>query len=176
MLNGILVILSAIVVIVLLWGTIIARHLKTLLDAIEDEWWLLYESLSKKSDLIPNLIETIRMYDQSKEELFKQLIEQRSAYNKEYFPLPSKIEKELDINKILKEVINWAVMQDRVKTDTNFLELKKEIYDLNKNIEERTRTYNNMVRYYNERRNFSLIRPVATLFKYEHLNIFETEF
>jgi LemA protein len=176
MLNGILVIFGAIVIIVLLWGTIIAKHLKTLTDAVEAEWWLLYESLSKKSDLIPNLIETIRMYDQSKEDLFKQLIDQRSAYNKEYFPFPSKIEKELDLNKTLKEVVDWAVQQDRLKSDTNFLELKKEIYDLNKNIEERTRTYNTMVRYYNDRRNFSLIKPVATLFKYDHLNIFETEY
>ena len=171
-----MVIISAVAIIILLWGAIVANHLKHLTNAIESEWWLIYESLSKKSDLIPNLIETIRAHDQSKEELLEKLISERSVYNKEYFPLPSKIEKELDLNLLLKEVVDWAENHDRLKVDTNFLEIRKEIYDLNENIEARIKTYNNMVRYYNERRNFSLVKPIASLFKYEHMNIFETEY
>ncbi|MFA6991772.1 MAG: LemA family protein [Candidatus Gracilibacteria bacterium] len=174
--DGFLVILGAIIIIILLWITIAVHHLKNLQKGIEEEWWVLYEMLTKKSDLIPNIIETVRMYDKSKEEQIKPLIEVRAKYNKEYFPLPQKIEYELDLNKLLKDFIEDAGKGREIATDTNFLEIKKEIYDVSENIEEKTNLFNKMVRYYNDHRDFPLIRPVAKLFKYNRLNIFETEF
>lgn len=178
---NILIIASAVILILLLWLVVGFRHLKHLKLAVKDQWEFVDEDLRKRQSLVPNLIETVRIYDQTREELIEKVITMRYKAAKEYNPGARKIEYEHDLSMAINELIGLgsnsggsADVAD-LGSDTNFLELKKEIDDLEKNIEDRTNKYNAMVRYYNTHRRILFLQPLAGLFRFGVEDIFEME-
>lgn len=179
---NILIVASAAILILLLWLVVGFRHLKHLKLAVKDQWEFVDEDLRKRQSLVPNLIETVRIYDQTREELIEKVIAIRYKAAKEYNPGARKIEYEHDLSTAINELIDLgsgsggsAGGNTNLSSDTNFLELKKEIDDLEKNIEERTGKYNAMVRYYNTHRRILFLQPLAGLFRFGVEDIFEVE-
>lgn len=172
---NILIIASAIILILLLWLVVGFRHLKHLKLAVKDQWEFVDEDLRKRQSLVPNLIETVRIYDQTREELIEKVIATRYKAAKEYNPGARKIEYEHDLSATINELVALGAGVAGLGSDTNFLELKKEIDDLEKNIEERTNKYNGMVRYYNTHRRILFLQPLAGLFRFGAEDIFEME-
>jgi LemA protein len=173
-LNLIIVVL-ALIVIAIFWVAVGVRHLKFLRGEIKNEWDLMEEDLRKRQDLIPNLIETVRMFSNDQEATIQKLIETRILAAKEAIPSIRKIEYENDLTSDLNTIFEAANSNSKLATDTNFLELRKEIEDMSQTVETKTRKYNEMVRYYNGHRKFLLLKPIAAIFGYERLNIFEME-
>ncbi len=174
-LKNILIVVSAVVFIVLLWTIIGFRYLKGLKKQIAEQWEKVDEKLRKRQDLIPNLIETLRMYDQNQEVLIKNLIEQRMRAAKEYFAGPKKIEYEYDVSKSIGEIFGLAVGNKNFGSDTNFLELKKEIEDLMTGIEEESKKHNEIVRKYNQQKDSWILAILAKVFGFKEADIFEGE-
>ncbi len=172
---NILIIVSAVVVILLLWLIVGVRHLKHLKKEVYDQWELVAVNLRKRADLVPNLIETVRTYDQGQEELIGEFIKQRQTAARLYIPGAKKIEYEHDLSMTINKVIGLGKENRDLGRDTNFLELKKEIHDLEENAIEKTKKHNEMVRSYNRHRKSLLLRPLAGIFGYSRLNIFEVE-
>lgn len=172
---NILIIVSAAAVIFLLWIIVGTRYLQNLRHGIREQWDFIDESLRKRHDLIPNLVETIRWYLQNQEELIGKFVVDRSLAAKEYFPGPKKIELEHELSMTINKAIDLGNMNKELASDTNFLELRTEIDDLEKNIEEKTKKYNEMARYYNRHREIILLLPLALIFRFKRENIFEVE-
>lgn len=172
---NILILVSAIVVLLLLWLIIGVRHLKHLKGEVSQQWELVDEGLRKRQDLVPNLIETVKIFVPNQEQFLEQIIQERQRAAKEYQPSAGKIEFEHDLSASLGKIFDMRRDARDLATDTNFLELKKEISDLSKNVHEKTKKYNEMVRYYNKHRKSFLLSPIARVFKYGNLDIFEME-
>ncbi len=168
-------ILSAIAVIVLLWSMIGVRHLSRLRKEVLEKWELIRAALAKRADLLPNLVETVRGFSDQKEDLVEKIIQQRKKASKLEEPGAKKIEYELDLTASINELIAVEKSVNALGKDTNFLELKKEINDLEQNIEEQTRLYNEMVRHYNKQRNLWVWVVLAKIFGYKEAGIFEIE-
>lgn len=171
---NILIIVSAAVLILLLWIVVGVRHLRRLRKEIRGQWEILDEGLRKRHDLIPNLIETVRMYDKEQENLIERIIKERTEAEKEYYSGVNKIEYEYDLTSSINQLFELGEGKE-LGRDTNFLELRKEIRDIEKNVEEKTKKYNEMVRYYNKQRGFVLLKPIAFVFGFKVENIFEFE-
>ncbi len=172
---NLIIVVLALVIIAIFWVAVGVRHLKFLQKAIKNEWELIDEDLRKRQDLIPNLIETVRAFANDQEAVIQRLIEMRILAAKEYFPSVKKIEYENDLTRDLNMIFEMAKANSKLATDTNFLELRKEIEDMEQTVETKTRKYNEMVRYYNEHRKFVLLKPISAIFGFERLDIFETE-
>lgn len=172
---NILIIVSTAIFLIILWAIVAVRHLKHLKLSILDEWELVDESLRKRHDLIPNLIETVRMYSQQKEELLEKLIAQRQIAAMAFGSTLPKIEAEHTLSDSVDEVLEVGKEIAELGKDTNFLELKTEIDDLEQAIEIKVKNYNQMVRYYNSHRRIFLLVPMATIFGFGNINIFEFE-
>lgn len=170
-----LIILSSVVVLLVLWVVVGVRHLKSLRAEIGQEWELTMDSLRKRQDLLPNLVETIRVYDKNQEAIIEELIAERINAAKEYFPGAKKFEYEHTLSSVIGKLIDLGSGNSELGMDTNFLELKKEISDISANIQVKSRQYNEMVRYYNRHINLFLLRPIALVFHFEVLDIFEFE-
>ena len=174
-LTNILILVSAAVIILLLWGIVGVRHLKRLRKEVSDQWGVIYDALRKRQDIVPNLIETVRAHKEDQEELFKGLIKDRMNAAKEQEPGEKKIELEYDLSKAIDAVFALEKDEGELASDTNFLELKKEIDDLERSIEDQSKKYNEMVRLYDKHRRLVFLKPVAAIFGFEMVNIFEVE-
>lgn len=169
--------LMAVTVVVLLafWAVVGYRHFKRLKKSVEEQWETVYMDLRKRNDIVPLLIETVRNYDKNQEELMQKLITLRPKASKLYEPSAEKVEAELNLSALINEIFDLGRENKDLRTDTTFLEVGKEIDDLEKNLEERVGKYNDMVRYYNSHLRMFILAPVAMIFGFKKRNIFEVE-
>lgn len=172
---NILIIGSAVVLLLVLWVIVGVRHLLGLRQRIREEWEVLDESLRKRHDMLPNLIETVRGFTADRESLLQDMIDKRMRAAREHGAGGKKIEYEHDLSKVIDKVIDLGRSFQELSKDTNFLELRKEIEDLEGHIEEKSKNYNEMVRYYNRHRSGILLRPLAVIWGLKAENIFEVE-
>lgn len=170
----ILMLAVGILFILILWMIVGVRHLNNLKHGVFGQWELVDERLRKRQDVLPLLIEITRRHVK-KEDLMDKLIEERLKAAKEYFPGAKKIEFEFDLSKRIDEVLALSGEEKNLAKDTNFLEIRKEINDLEEEIDARSKKYNEMVRYYNKHRNFIFVRPLAAIFAFKNFNIFDFE-
>ncbi|MBI2634312.1 LemA family protein [Candidatus Peregrinibacteria bacterium] len=120
---------SAAVFLALLWGSVVVRH-RVFLKKIEMGKRLAVEELlRKKLDLIPNLIETFRRHDMSRNELVDRLIKARTEAR-----IGLKDSEEL--NAALQKMLGLENEIESLKKDTNFLELKREIGEVDEKCRE----------------------------------------
>lgn len=149
------------------------QYLKHLKKDIAIYWEEIDEFLRKRQDLIPNLIETIRQYIEFSET--KNLIAARIKAAKEYFPGMEKIEYEHDLSGLINKAISLGKADAELNRDTNFLELKKEIEDIESVLEVKSKIYNEKVRAYNKNIDSILMRPVTSMGRFKRADIFEFE-
>ena len=167
------IIVGAIVFLCALWAVVAVRYLKTLKKQIDEQWELIDEQLRGRQSLLPNLIETVRVYFKDKEELLEKMIVARIKAAKEYSRGIQKIEYEHDLSLIIEEVKDLKKENQEFSKDTNFLELKTKLHEIGNDLNEKVKQYNEMVRHYNGHRNSMMLRPIANVYKYGILNIFE---
>jgi len=172
---NILIVIGSLLILAMLWAIVGVRHLRFLKEGVDEHWELIDEKLRKRQGLIPNMIETVRMFTKDEEELIKTLMKERMLAAKEYMPTANKIIYEYDITKTINDLFNLGNKYEALKMDTNFLELRKEIDDVENILEERTTTYNDMIRQYNRHLNSIILKPLAKIFGFQPANIFEIE-
>lgn len=172
---NILIIGSAVVLLLALWVIVGVRHLKGLKIRISEEWEIVGEGLRKRHDMLPNLIETVRRFSPDQESMLQKMINERTLASREYGASGKKIEYEHDLSKRIDKVFDLGRSFQELSKDTNFLELRKKIDDLEINIEEKTKIFNKMVRYYNRHRKNLLLLPLAAVWGFKPENIFEVE-
>jgi len=172
---NILIISSAIIIFIILWMFSVKFYLDNLKKRTQEYWQLIEIALAKRYDLMPNLIETVRKYTDKQGAMLERLINVRHKAI-EYKDLnATKIELEYDLTRVINKIIDLGRTFKDLSLDTNFLELRKEIDDLEKNLEEKSSQYNEMVRSYNRARKSVFTRLWAKIFKHYPLNIFEIE-
>lgn len=170
-----LVVGGAVAFLLLLWIIVGVRHLNHLRDVINEQWGSVLEGLAKRADMLPNLIETVRKFVEGQEVLIERMIQQRVTASREYLPGAKKLEYEHDLTTTINEMFALGRKNQELGRDTNFLELKKEMDDLEQNIEQKTKKYNGMVREYNSHRKSVYLKPIAAFMRYKVENIFDVE-
>lgn len=154
--------------------------MRTIRDDINLRWYNIVEKLQYRQDLIPNLIETVRLYLKEDElgeheKLINQTIEIRSRAARNVDPGAPKVVVEHDLSRHIKQLINLGGKYNNLGRSTNYLELNKDFDDLNKNINEMAIKYNEKVRNHNlELSRFYNYIP-AKLMNYSKKTIFEFE-
>lgn len=166
---------GTIVVILMLWSIVGVRHLKNLKKNVDVHWENVDEKLRKRHDLIPNLIETFRSYNQNQEALIENLIKERLNAAKEYGVSAKKIEYEHDLSRSINEIFALGSQIADLAKDTNFLELKREFDEIEREMEAIAKNYNEVVRVYNGHMMIIFLRPITSIFHFKKLNIFEVE-
>jgi LemA protein len=153
-------------------------HIRSLRDELNFKWYNLNDLLQYRQDLIPNLIETVRLFvPKSKldEDLIKKIIEIRARAGKNVKPGAAKIVIEHDLSRHIEKLFKLGIIYKELGTSTNFLELKKEFKDLREKIEKSSNEYNEAVRRHN-----IILRKIynkipALIMRYKEKFIFEFE-
>ena len=140
-----LLILLGIAVLVLFYFVGIYNKLVRKRSMMEEGWSGIDVQLKKRYNLIPNLVETVKGYASHEKETLNQVIEARnSALNAEGVKAQTSAEKNL--NSALANIFALSEAYPDLKANTNFLQLQKELSDIEGDIEKARRYFNATVR------------------------------
>jgi len=168
---SIIVPIVTVLTILAIWSFVGIRHFKMLQSGILQKWKMLDIKIKMRHSLIPNLIETIRKHTLTEDH--SGIIESRAKAMREYFPSGKKFEYEYDLTVEIERILAYGDEHNSIQFNTNFLELRKELTDLYSEMEFLSNEYNAQVRKYNKDLNLVILRPVAFLFGFKFVNIFD---
>lgn len=177
--NLVFIIFGVVIILIFLFSVAVI-HIRSLRDDINIRWYNLIDKLQYRQDLVPNLIETVRLFIPQNEipqhnDLISQIIEIRSRAGKNTKASAEKIVVEHNLSDHLKKLFDLGLKYPEFAKSTNFLELKKELSDIRADIEKLSDEYNQKVRHHNNviKRPYN-IAP-AFLLRYKRKQIFEFE-
>lgn len=168
------IIIILIIFIALIWAIVIYNKLVNDRITSQAAWSDIDVQLKRRHDLIPKLIEAVKQYASYESSLLQSVTELRSqAKTIENISQRENIERELhtQVHKLI------AVAEDypELKASQNFLELQKDISDVENDIQYARRYYNGSVRNINTRIDSFPDLLIARLFKYKYHEYFQLD-
>jgi LemA protein len=143
-----MIIIVVAIVIVLLYVLLTYNSLITRKMRVSEAFSQIDVQLKRRTDLIPNLVETVKGYAKHEKELFEKITEERSSLVSAKGAMEkAKINNE--ISDTLKSLFAVAENYPDLKASQNFLELQEEISDTEDKIAYSRQFYNSNVMDFN---------------------------
>ena len=138
-------VLAAIILIVVSGAVLIYNRLVKLRNMVKEGWSGIDVQLKRRVSLIPNLVETVKGYAGHERELLSEIAALRSR-SLQARGVGEKGEIETALSKSLGSLMAVAEGYPALKASQNFLELQKELTDIEDQIQMARRYYNGTVR------------------------------
>ena len=161
--------------IVIAWLIFIYNNLIQLNQQVDEGWSYINVQLKRRTDLIPNLIETVKGYAVHEKDVFEKVTKARTEF------LNANTLKETEaadnmLSGALKSLFAVAEAYPDLKANQNFLELQKELSDTEDKIQASRRFYNATVREYSTFLQSFPVNIIGSLFsKFKNKEYFELE-
>lgn len=165
---GLLVLVVAVWVIVA-YNRLVAERLK-----VQTQWSQIDVILKQRSDLIPNLVETVKGYASHEQETLQAVTDARTKYVGSP-DQASKIQSSNVLSGALGRLIAVAEAYPDLKANQNFLDLQKQVGGIESKLADFRQFYNDMVMRYNKQIITVPDVIVAKLFKFEEAEFFNVE-
>jgi len=130
--------------------------------------------LKKRSDLIPNLVETVKGYMKHEKEVLTKITELRSELSHET-ETKDKAKTSNQITETLKTIFAVAENYPQLKANENFLHLQKEMSLIEEQIADRREFFNNSVLLFNTRIQVIPDSLFASILGYKKKDYFKVE-
>lgn len=164
------------VVLVLAIGFIVATYngLVTLRNRVEEAWSDITVQLKRRTDLIPNLVNSVKGYATHEKEVFEKVTEARSAIM-DAKGVKDTAEAENMLEGALKSLFAVTEAYPDLKANQNFMQLQQELVDTEDKIQASRRFYNGGVRDLNTKIQTFPANIVAGMFNFQAKEFFEVE-
>ena len=131
-------------------GWCVARYngLVTLNEDIDKGWSQVQNVLQRRSDLIPNLVETVKGYAAHEKEVFERVADARARLAGAANPAEAAAAN-AGLTSALSRLLAIAEAYPDLKANENFIRLQDELAGTENRIANERRTYNELVRNYN---------------------------
>lgn len=170
-LNPVTILIAVVVLLVLfLWMTY--NSLVALRERIREALSSIDVQLKRRTDLIPNLIESVKGYAKHEKEVFEQVTEARSAIMKAGSP-HEKAEANNMLEGALKSLFAVAEAYPDLKANENFMHLQQELTDTENKISYSRQFYNSNVLEYNTKIKTFPTLLIANQFGFKEEEFFE---
>ena len=172
---GILLIL---VLVGLLWGVSSYNGLVKARNVIQESWRQIDVELNRRYDLIPNLVETVRGYAAHERGVLEKVTSLRQnamalAAQVQGAPNEQRAAAESALTEAVRGLMVSVESYPNLKSNTNYLELQRELADTEDRIAASRRSYNANVRDYNTRIESVPTNIIAGMGKFERATYFE---
>jgi len=163
-----------ILVIVIFFAIIIGIYnsLVKLQNGVEGAWSQINVQLERRSDLIANLVETVKGYATHEKTTFQEVTQARSDLNN-----AQTVKENEKADNILTGTLKslFAVVENypELKADENFLELQDQLSETEDKIAEYREFYNEMVLTYNNKREVFPNNIISNFFSFQEAEFFE---
>lgn len=164
------------ILLVVIVGFLIGTYnsLVTLKNRVEEAWSDITVQLKRRTDLIPNLVNSVKGYATHEKEVFEKVTEARSAImNAKGVADTAKAENMME--GALKSLFAVAEAYPELKANQNFLQLQQELVDTEDKIQASRRFYNGGVRDLNTKIQTFPVNVVAGMFGFQSREFFEVE-
>ena len=130
--------------------------------------------LKRRSDMIPNLVETVKGYAKHEKSVFEEVTKARSALMSAKTPL-EKAEANNMLTAALKTLFAVAEAYPDLKASENFRDLQRQLEDTEDKIAYSRQFYNSNVLEYNSRIKIFPSNLIANMFTFKEEEFFEGE-
>lgn len=128
--------------------------------------------LKKRWDLIPNLVEVVKEYEKHEKETFSQIANLRTnQYNS--MPMNRKIKVNEQLTPEVSKIIVISERYPELKSNENFLQLSRELVQIEDEIANSRKYYNGAVRILNTKIQMFPNNIVASIFGFKQASMFE---
>ena len=141
-------ILIAIVVLIILYVWSLYNGLVTGSTEVDEAWAQIDVQLKRRTDLIPNLVETVKGYAKHEKSVFENVTKARSALMGAKTPGDSAKANDM-LSGALKSLFAVAENYPQLKANENFMELQKELEDTEDKVAYARQFYNTQLMDYN---------------------------
>ncbi len=171
---GVLGALALVVILVVVWGISTYNGLVNAEQQVHTQESNIETQLQRRSDLIPNLVNTVKGYAAHEEEIFTALAEARAKLSG-----ASSLEEMDEANSELSSALNrlMVVVENYpdLKADQNFIGLQDELAGTENRIAQARRDYNEAVQEYNVKLRRFPSNLIAGMFGFEQADLFESD-
>lgn len=162
------------VLIVILWLIAIYNNFIHNKNMVKEGWSGIEVQLKRRANLIPNLVEMVKGYMKHEKELLTRLTELRSESMKTE-NVAEKGKLESAIGRSLASIFAVAEAYPTLTANENFLQLQKEVADIEDHLQMSRRYYNGTVRNWNYLIEAFPSVIVANFFSFKQTDFFEIE-
>jgi len=169
-----LLVVAGIFVVLALWAIGIYNSLIKTRNEIDNSWAQIDVQLKRRSDLVPNLVETVKGYATHERETLEKVIQARNmavgATN-----IEDRMGAENMLTGALKSLFAVSEAYPDLKANTNFLALQEELTSTENKVAFARQYYNDRVLAYNNQRETFPSNIVAGMFNFDRRPFFEVE-
>ena len=165
--GGILVVLAILALILVYNGLVVLRN------RINNAWAQIDVQLKKRSDLVPNLVETVKGYAKHEKTVFENVTKARSAITKAG-SVEEKAKASNMLTAALKSLFAVAENYPKLQASQNFLMLQEELSGIESKIAYARQFYNDSVLQFNNSIQIFPNNIIARLFNFTRKEYFET--
>ncbi len=167
-------ILIGLIVLFALYVVVVYNGLVVLRTRINEAFSGIDVQLKRRTDLIPNLLETVKGYAKHEKEVFENVTKARSALLKAE-TLGDKAKANNMLSTALKSLFAVAEAYPQLQASSNFQELQRQLEDTEDKIAYARQFYNGNVMEYNTRVNTFPSNVIANTFGFKENEFFHTE-
>ncbi len=166
---------GAILLIVVIYIVAIYNALVRLRNHISDAWSNVDTELTRRYDLIPNLVAAVKGYVAHERATLERVIELRNMCIADTGSVRHQEGTEKQLVGAMQKLLALAESYPDLKADQHFLQLQKELVNTEDRIQAARRFYNGNVRDYRNLREGFPSNIVANLFSFEDASFFNVE-
>ena len=143
-------------------------------NKVKDQFAQIDVQLKRRSDMIPNLVETVKGYAKHEEKTFKEVIEARNKMNSAG-NINEELEASNNVTTALNKLFALSEAYPELKANENFLSLQKDLKETEDKLSYARQFYNDTVLKYNNLREKFPSNIVANIFGFKEINFFKAE-
>ena len=167
-------IILGVIAIIVFWIISIYNKLVGFKNRMQEAWSGIDVFLKKRHDLVPNLVETVKGYAAHEKQTFEEVIRCRSqavqATGQE-----AQMESEAGLGRALGRLMAVAESYPELKANANFLELQRQLTELEYELSSSRRYYNGTVRENNIYAESFPSNIIAGMFNFKKGQFFEID-
>lgn len=143
-------------------------------NKVKDQFAQIDVQLKRRSDMIPNLVETVKGYAKHEKETLTEVIEARNKMNSAG-NINEELEASAGVTNALNKLFALAEAYPELKANENFVALQKDLKETEDKLSYAREFYNDTVLGYNNLREKFPSNVVAGLFGFKEINFFKAE-
>lgn len=149
-------------------GLVVSRN------KVKDQFSQIDVQLKRRFDLIPNLVETVKGYAKHESETLEKVIEARNGYANAKTDA-EKMAASKDMSQGVMQIFALAENYPELKANENFLDLQKQLKEVEDKIGYARQFYNDAVLMYNNKTEMVPSNIVASMFGFKKESFFEAD-
>ena len=174
-LTGVMIaVIVVVVIIVILVFAFIGMYngLVKLRNIVEEAFSTMDVYMKKRFDLIPNIVETVKGYAGHEKETLERVVQARSIAQTASTP-EARIQGENQLSGALKSLFAISEGYPQLRANENFMNLQRQLQDVEMDIANARKYYNGAVRTYNTKTEVFPNSIVASMFRFTRKPLYE---